>query len=104
MKKSLVAPPDPFGLSPLALLLPVIGQVGGLTPLTSSLFARFEKVQALKTEVSSGAGADSARTAFRRLAAEEAMLKEVLDWLAVKPEQSGVPSEKAQLAEGGSDQ
>ena len=82
MKKSLVAAPDPFGLSPLVLVLPVIGKVGGLTPLTSSLFARFEKVQGLKNELSS----EPDRAAFRRLAAEESMLKEVLDWLAVKPE------------------
>jgi len=84
MKKSLLSPPDPFGLSPLVLLLPVIGRVGGLSPLTSSLFARFEKVQGLKEELST----EPDRAAFRRLAAEESMLKEVLDWLAVRPEES----------------
>jgi hypothetical protein len=83
MKKSLLSPPDPFGLSPLVLLLPVIGRVGGLSPLTSSLFARFEKVQGLKDELST----EPDRAAFRRLAAEESMLKEVLDWLAVRPEE-----------------
>ena len=83
MKKSLLSPPDPFGLSPLVLLLPVIGRVGGLSPLTSSLFARFEKVQGLKEELST----EPDRAAFRRLAAEESMLKEVLDWLAVRPEE-----------------
>jgi len=84
MKKSLLSPPDPFGLSPLVLLLPVIGRVGGLSPLTSSLFARFERVQGLKEELS----AEPDRAAFRRLAVEESMLKEVLDWLAVRPEES----------------
>jgi hypothetical protein len=83
MKKSILSPPDPFGLSPLVLLLPVIGRVGGLSPLTSSLFARFEKVQGLKEELST----EPDRAAFRRLAAEESMLKEVLDWLAVRPEE-----------------
>lgn len=81
MKKSLCSSPEPFSLSPLLALLPVRGQVGKLETLTSSLFARFEKVSALQRELdeqqSPGVG--------RRSAAEAAMLRHVLDWLAVKP-------------------
>lgn len=57
-------------------------------PLTSSLFARFEKVRALKVELGANPEGEAGRSGVRRLAAEEAMLKEVLDWLAVKPDQS----------------
>lgn len=96
MKRSIVGPPDPFGLSPLVLLLPVVGRVGGLMPLTSSLFARFEKVRALKVELGTNPEGEAGRAGVRRLAAEEAMLKEVLDWLAVKPEQSFSGSESSE--------
>lgn len=82
MKKSLCSPPDTFSLSPLLALLPVRGQVGKLQTLTSSLYARFEKVSALQREME--ANPDSPELS-RRPAAEAAMLRHVLDWLAVKP-------------------
>ena len=82
-RRSLYSPPDAFSLSPLLSLLPVRGRVGGLAALTSSLYARYEKVQRLHREV----GTDADRAAYRRYAAEEAMLKQVLDWLALRAEE-----------------
>jgi len=82
MKRPLYSSPEPFSLAPLLVLLPVRGKIGKLEALTSSLFARFEKVSALRREI----GEDAEREVVRRLAAEEAMLKQVLDWLAVNPE------------------
>jgi hypothetical protein len=81
MKRSICDPPDPFSLSPLLPLLPVKGRVAGLAPLTTSLYARYEKVQALQKELS----ASEERDAARRFAAEEAMLRQVLDWLELSP-------------------
>ena len=72
---------DPFSLSPLVALLPVHGRVGGLAALTSSLFARYEKVQSLLKEVNP----EENRQAYGRLTAEGDMLKQVLDWLSVRP-------------------
>jgi len=80
MRRPLVTPPDAFSQSPLLALLPVRGRIGRLEALTSSLYARYEKVAALRSEVGTGD-----REAVRRLAAEESMLKQVLEWLAVKP-------------------
>lgn len=82
MKKSLCSNPEPFSLSPLLALLPVKGQVGKLEALTSSLFARFEKVVALQKEMESN---PESPELSRRPASEAAMLRQVLDWLAVKP-------------------
>lgn len=80
-QRSRFGAPDPFSLSPLVALLPVHGRVGGLAALTSSLFARYEKVQALLREVNP----DENRQAHSRLSAEGEMLKQVLDWLSVRP-------------------
>lgn len=79
MKRSLYSAPDAFSVSPLLSLLPVRGQTGKLESLSSSLYARYEKVAALK-QGSSGAGN---RDVERRLNAEEGMLRQVLEWLKV---------------------
>jgi hypothetical protein len=83
MKRSLYSPPESFSIAPLLALLPVRGKIGKLESLTSSLFARFEKVAALRADL----GAEVDRETVKRLTAEEAMLKQVLDWLAVTPEE-----------------
>ena len=49
-----------------------------LENLVSSLFARHEKVETLREEAKS-------KELERRYTAEEAMLRQILDWLAVKP-------------------
>lgn len=77
MKRSLYSAPEAFSLNPLLFLLPVRSQIGGLGALTSSFYARYEKVK----EERQGATSDQELT--QKLAAEEAMLRQVLDWLEV---------------------
>lgn len=83
MKRSLFSPPDPFSLSPMVTLLPVQGSIEKLEALTSSLYARYEKVQALQKELHSS---QVTPNLMRRHTAEVVMLSQVLDWLSVKPE------------------
>jgi hypothetical protein len=73
--------PDPFSLSPLLSVLPSIGNVSRLESLVSSLFARFEAVETLRehTELPESRA---------KLASEAAMLRQILDWLAVQPEEA----------------
>jgi hypothetical protein len=78
MSVSFGSPPDPFSLSPLLALIPQKGKLSRLESLVSSLFARYEKVEALRVEVAD-------QDTKRRHAAESAMLRQILDWLAVKP-------------------
>jgi hypothetical protein len=82
MRRSLFSAPDSFSLLPLLALLPVAGKVGKLEALTSSVYARYENVVLMQRELQ---GTDE-EEALKRFAAEEAMLRQVLDWLAVKPE------------------
>lgn len=79
MKRSLYGPADPFTISPMLSLLPVQGRIGRLEALTSSLYARFEKVKSLQKD-------SSADGQQRRFVAESLMLKQVLDWLSLQPE------------------
>ena len=78
MSGSIGGPPDAFSLSPSLSLLPSCGSIVRLESLVSSFFARHEKVIALRDQASS-------KEEERRYAAEEAMLRQLLDWLAVKP-------------------
>lgn len=74
--------PDPFSLSPLLSLLPSLGSVPRLEMLMSSLFARSETAEASR---------ESAETNESRVryASEAAMLRHILDWLAVQPNEEG---------------
>jgi uncharacterized protein YPO0396 len=83
MKRPLYSRPDAFSLSPLLSLLPVQGKVGKLEALTSSLYARYERVAHMKKDIPPD---EKNRDLQRRLTAEEAMLRQVLDWLAIKPD------------------
>ncbi len=83
MKRSLLSAPDPFSLSPMIVLLPVQGSIEKLEALTSSLYARYEKVQALHREIVPG---QASQGSLRAHSGEANMLKQVLDWLSVKPE------------------
>jgi len=85
MKRLLYSPPESFSLSPLLSILPVKGGVGELEKLTSSFYARYEKVTALKKNL----GADEASETTRRVVAEEVMLKQILEWLSVSTESGG---------------
>lgn len=77
MKRSFFAPIDPYSLSPLFALISQRGDVKELIRLKPSLFARYEKVKAIRSED----GVNEVRDIFKKLIAEEEMLKEVLDWL-----------------------
>ncbi|RMG44393.1 MAG: hypothetical protein D6719_01885 [Candidatus Dadabacteria bacterium] len=85
-KKLHLSAPDAFSLFPHVVLLPVCGDVGKLAGYTSALYARYEKVAAIRKEV----GEEVDRRQFHKLEAEHAMLKQVLDWLKIKPENEGV--------------
>ena len=76
--------PDLFSFSPMLSILPVLGQVGKLETLTSFFFARYEKVSALRKELELH---DPADESLRRSTLELAMLRQVLDWLKVNPEE-----------------
>ncbi len=82
MKRPIFSSPDPFSISPFLALLPVKGSVNELRQMTSSLFARYEKVLIIKKNL----GANAAGDLQRRMLAEEGMLKQVLDWLSVHTE------------------
>jgi|GEM_PF-1200056 len=78
MKRSNIDGPEPFSLSPLLAILPISGNSAKLHDLGASLFARLEKVSAMRTEE----GLANERDVHRRLVAEEGMLKTLLDWLS----------------------
>jgi hypothetical protein len=71
--------PESFSLAPLLSLLPNLGSVARLEDLVSSLFARYESVEALRQT------ADPSDSRGGQLALESAMLKSILDWLEVQP-------------------
>jgi tellurite resistance protein len=72
---------DLSSLSPLTTMLPAMGNVARLEEAVSSLFARHEIVEsALRSEV------DPAE--LDGLGYERAMLREVLSWLSVSPDDS----------------
>lgn len=79
MKRPSLSPPDAFSISPLLALLPVEGEVSKLEELTSSLYARYEKVSVMKRDLGQGVTEH-----HKRIWAEEAMLKQVMDWLSVR--------------------
>ncbi len=70
--------PEPFSLSPLLSLLPTLGSVSRLELLVSALFARYESVEGLETAIESPEHR-------ARVMSEAAMLRQILDWLAVQP-------------------
>lgn len=82
MKRNLYSAPEAFSLSPLLALLPVRGDIGKLESLTASFYARYEKVSGLLKEAENVLGGEIKK----RLLAEQAMLKQILDWLVVKPQ------------------
>lgn len=83
MRRPIYSAPDPFSISPFLALLPVRGSVNELERMTNSLFARYEKVLAIKKGLGAGVSAEMQR----RVQAEELMLKQVLDWLSVNTEE-----------------
>lgn len=86
MKKGFSGQPDGFSISPLLSLLPVHGKVTRLEALTSSLFARYEKVRNQLRDESQ----ESLPRDVERFTAEEAMLRQVLEWLEVTPREEDI--------------
>jgi hypothetical protein len=78
MAGNVSGPPDSFSLAPLVALLPQRGKLTRLESLVPSLFARYESVEQMRGEAGD-------RDAERSYGAESAMLRLILDWLAVKP-------------------
>jgi hypothetical protein len=82
MKRSFFELADPFVMAPALVLVPSVGQISRLAGLQASLHARAEKVAGLRSEFEKpGQVAGRDREASRRLAAEDAMITTVLDWL-----------------------
>ncbi len=73
---------DLCSLSPVTTMLPAIGNVARLEGSVSSLFARHEVVEKSMRAVSGDSELES-------LERERAMLREVLNWLSVEPDDSG---------------
>ena len=90
MRRSLYSNNDTFAQAPLLALLPNRGSAAGLEALSTSLFARYERVGVLKSQL----GDDASREALRRVTAEEAMLKQVMDWLKLDPAQAKPAAEE----------
>jgi hypothetical protein len=78
MSGNVAGPPEPFSLSPLLALLPEGGDLSRLESLVSSLYARQEKVEALRAEASD-------KESERKYGIEAAMLRQILEWLAQNP-------------------
>lgn len=75
MSKNYMGSIEPFSHAPLVELLPHVGKLAKLKPLTSSLFARFERLER----------EDGDPRSSKEVHAEEAMLQQVLHWLQVTP-------------------
>ena len=82
MKRGILTPPDAFSIVPLLTLLPVSGNISKLDSYSSALFARYDQVTAQR-EAAQSTGDTELEL---RYAAEEGMLRQLLDWLAIKPE------------------
>lgn len=76
--KPLFEPSDLSTVYPLVSMLPARGSALKLRGLTSSLFARHERVRQLIDEPERGEVSPEAR---RRYLVEEAMLRQALEWL-----------------------
>jgi hypothetical protein len=70
--------PDTPLMYPIVTLLPVRGSAPKLRPLMSSLFARHERLHQAISEMEMSEIAPEVR---KRYLSEEAMLRQVLDWL-----------------------
>lgn len=82
MSKNVLDQPDQFSMSPLLAILPDKGSLERLEGLTTSLYARYEKVSHLLRDIQESSAGDMRK----RLVAEQVMLKLVLDWLEVGTE------------------
>jgi len=77
--------PDEFITAPLLVLVPAKGNVNALEGFATSLYARFEKLSLTVRELEGG-GQGGAN--LERFIAERDMIREVLAWLAITPEET----------------
>ena len=68
--------PDSLALLPLATLLPRYSSIAELSALQPSLYARYDKLVAIKNSLTEGGVQPG------QIQAEEKMLNEVLNWIA----------------------
>jgi hypothetical protein len=80
-KSSLSSSPDAYATNPLMTLLPVY-EVSRLDIYTSSFYARYERV---KNQRLAYTGHTLTEDVLKGILAEELLLKEVLEWLAIRP-------------------
>lgn len=80
MKRTAYSAPEEFALQPLLSILPSVGNISKLQALTSSFYARYLKVSE-QIKLSQEAKLKNS------LVLESLMLKQVLDWLEVVPEE-----------------
>ena len=76
MSEPNLGPADPFTYHPFLMLLPVTGKLAKLEALSSSFYARLEKVQLAQSQTKGDP------EAVRHIDAELNMLRGVLDWLS----------------------
>jgi len=77
--------PDEFTTAPLLILVPPKGDVNSLDGFSTSLYARFEKLSLTIKELERG-GQGGAN--IERIITERDMIREVLAWLAITPEET----------------
>jgi hypothetical protein len=76
------SPPEEFVSAPLLCMVPIVGDVTRLEGFTTSLYARYEKISLIVSEMERAPQV----SAVGRFNAEREMLREILDWLAITPE------------------
>jgi hypothetical protein len=76
--------PDEFTIAPLLILVPPKGDVNALEGFATSLYARFEKLSLTIRELERGGQVGS----LERFSIERDMIREVLAWLAITPEET----------------
>jgi hypothetical protein len=75
MAKSFYNNSDPFAYHPFLMLMPVKAKLAKLETLSNSLYARLEKVQLAKSDLSTNP------ETLKSMESELNMLRQVLDWV-----------------------
>jgi hypothetical protein len=78
--------PDEFITAPLLVLVPPKGNVNSLEGFATSLYARFEKLSLTVRELEGGRQGGGGN--LERYLLERDMIREVLAWLAITPEET----------------
>ncbi|MCB0317880.1 MAG: hypothetical protein KDD56_03925 [Bdellovibrionales bacterium] len=84
MSKSKFSPPEPFFIDPLLHMLPAKGMLTDLESLSSSMFAKYKNLSLMLENV------DSSNSMITKMESEQLMLRQVLEWLKLNPDESGL--------------